>query len=52
LKVNAVEAIECLHSWRKSGLINSVRKQVEELWEDMTMLVDVEDENSQVSKEG
>ena len=29
LKVDAVEAMKCLHGWRKSGLISLMRKQVE-----------------------
>jgi hypothetical protein len=30
-----VEAVECLHSWRKSNLIKTMQKQmIEELWDE------------------
>ena len=52
MKVDAVEAVECLHCWRKSGLISLMRKWVKELWEDMTMLLDVEEGNSVADLDG
>ena len=30
MKLDIIEAVECLHSWLKSGIIAGLRKEIEE----------------------
>lgn len=54
LRVDTVEAVECLHRWRQSGLITIMQKQLsEKLWDEdmaLTMALDME-ENSGATPE-
>ena len=35
LKVDIIEAVECLHAWSKGGLIGELRRKAEELAEEI-----------------
>ena len=52
MHADTVEAVECLHNWRKSGLIGAMQKQmIEELWnKDMAMAMALENSGATVEE--
>ena len=42
LKADIIEAIECLHSWLKSGLVEGLRKDIEALRNEI--MAEIEDD--------
>lgn len=53
--MNTVEAVECLHRWRQSGLIATMQKQLsEELWDEdmaLAMALDMEENSGATAEE-